>query len=107
MSYGLPQIIVGESSYRLYKKEVLQNLVDACVSKGFIFQMEMIVRARQLGYSIGEVQCVSLIGRITSAMQDGCARTFRVCVCVCVWGGGGGGFKCISFESSIFWICAT
>ena len=40
---------------RLYKKDVLQRLVDACVSKGFIFQMEMIVRARQFGYTIGEV----------------------------------------------------
>ena len=42
-------------SDRLYKKKVLENLVDACVSKGFIFQMEMIVRARQFGYTIGEV----------------------------------------------------
>lgn len=40
---------------RLYKKDVLQKLVDACVSKGYVFQMEMIVRARQLGFSIGEV----------------------------------------------------
>jgi dolichol-phosphate mannosyltransferase len=40
-------------SFRLYKKEVLQNLVAACVSKGYVFQMEMIVRARQLGYTIG------------------------------------------------------
>lgn len=42
--------------YRLYKKEVLQKLVESCVSKGYVFQMEMIVRARQLGYSIGEVK---------------------------------------------------
>ena len=40
---------------RLYKKEVLEHLVDSCVSKGFIFQMEMIIRARQFGYNIGEV----------------------------------------------------
>ena len=43
------------SPIRLYKKEVLEHLVDACVSKGFIFQMEMIVRARQFAYTIGEV----------------------------------------------------
>ena len=42
-------------SIRLYKKDVLEQLVDACVSKGFIFQMEMIVRARQFGFTIGEV----------------------------------------------------
>ena len=29
--------------------------MQACVSKGYVFQMEMIVRARQLGFSIGEV----------------------------------------------------
>uniref|UniRef100_A0A3P8UUV0 Dolichol-phosphate mannosyltransferase subunit 1 n=1 Tax=Cynoglossus semilaevis TaxID=244447 RepID=A0A3P8UUV0_CYNSE len=41
---------------RLYKKEVLENLVERCVSKGYVFQMEMIVRARQLNYSVGEVR---------------------------------------------------
>lgn len=30
--------------------------MDVCVSKGYVFQMEMIVRARQLGYTIGEVR---------------------------------------------------
>ncbi len=40
-------------SFRLYKKAVLQNLVAACVSKGYVFQMEMIVRARQMNYTIG------------------------------------------------------
>ena len=42
-------------SFRLYRKEVLQKLIEACVSKGYVFQMEMIVRARQFNYSIGEV----------------------------------------------------
>lgn len=42
-------------SFRLYKKPVLQKLVDSCVSKGYVFQMEMIVRARQNNFSIGEV----------------------------------------------------
>lgn len=41
---------------RLYKKEVLESLVERCVSKGYVFQMEMIVRARQLNYTIGEVR---------------------------------------------------
>ena len=44
-------------SFRLYKKEVLQSLVAACVSKGYVFQMEMIVRARQFGYTIGIFFC--------------------------------------------------
>lgn len=40
---------------RLYKKEVLQKLVNSCISRGYVFQMEMIIRARQFGYTIGEV----------------------------------------------------
>ncbi|GBP89087.1 Dolichol-phosphate mannosyltransferase subunit 1 [Eumeta japonica] len=44
-------------SFRLYKKDVLQNLIDSCVSKGYVFQMEMIIRStgRQLDYTVGEV----------------------------------------------------
>ncbi|GFR08765.1 dolichol-phosphate mannosyltransferase subunit 1 [Trichonephila clavata] len=45
-------------SFRLYKKDVLQKLVESCVSKGYVFQMEMIVRSRKLGYKIGEVPIV-------------------------------------------------
>ncbi|XP_028391739.1 dolichol-phosphate mannosyltransferase subunit 1-like [Dendronephthya gigantea] len=50
-------------SFRLYKKEVLSNLVNACQSKGFVFQMEMIIRARQLGYTIGEVP-ITFVDRV-------------------------------------------
>ncbi|EDV26020.1 Dolichol-phosphate mannosyltransferase subunit 1 [Trichoplax sp. H2] len=42
-------------SFRLYKKEILEKLIAACGSKGYVFQMEMIVRARQFGYAVGEV----------------------------------------------------
>lgn len=44
------------TDFRLYKKKVLESLVEQCVSKGYVFQMEMIVRARQLNYTIGEVR---------------------------------------------------
>ncbi|EHB02258.1 Dolichol-phosphate mannosyltransferase [Heterocephalus glaber] len=50
-------------SFRLYKKEVLQKLIEKCVSKGYVFQMEMIVRARQLNYTIGEVP-ISFVDRV-------------------------------------------
>ena len=42
-------------SFRLYRRQVLEKLVSCCVSKGYVFQMEMMVRARSLGYKIGEV----------------------------------------------------
>ena len=44
---------------RLYKKEVLENLIKSCVSRGYVFQMEMIVRANTMNYSIGEVIIIS------------------------------------------------
>ncbi|KAM4570967.1 dolichol-phosphate mannosyltransferase subunit 1 [Fundulus diaphanus] len=50
-------------SFRLYKKKVLESLVEQCVSKGYVFQMEMIVRARQLNYTIGEVP-ISFVDRV-------------------------------------------
>ncbi|XP_073992679.1 dolichyl-phosphate mannosyltransferase subunit 1 isoform X2 [Rhodnius prolixus] len=42
-------------SFRLYKKEILEKLIKSCISKGYVFQMEMIVRARSFGFTIGEV----------------------------------------------------
>jgi len=49
-------------SFRLYKKEVLLKLVESCVSKGYIFQMEMIIRAREHNFTIGEVP-ISFVDR--------------------------------------------
>eukprot|EP00037_Helgoeca_nana_P006008 m.55761 g.55761 ORF g.55761 m.55761 type:complete len:247 (+) comp16915_c0_seq7:53-793(+) len=42
-------------SFRLYKKASLEKCIAANEAKGYIFQMEMIVRARQFGFTIGEV----------------------------------------------------
>jgi dolichol-phosphate mannosyltransferase len=50
-------------AFRLYKKNVLANLVASCVTKGYTFQMEMMVRARQLGYSISEVP-ITFVDRV-------------------------------------------
>lgn len=50
-------------SFRLYKKDVLERLVNSCVSKGYVFQMEMIVRARQQGLTVGEVP-ITFVDRV-------------------------------------------
>jgi len=42
-------------SFRLYKREVFERLITHTESKGYVFQMEMIFRARQHGHSIAEV----------------------------------------------------
>lgn len=49
--------------FRLYKKKVLQKLIEMCVSKGYVFQMEMMIRARQLNYTIGEVP-ITFVDRV-------------------------------------------
>ncbi|KAI3650600.1 hypothetical protein MP228_004081 [Amoeboaphelidium protococcarum] len=43
-------------SFRLYKKSVLDKCINSCTSKGYVFQMEIIVRAiQQFGFSVEEV----------------------------------------------------
>ncbi|KAH8238049.1 dolichol-phosphate mannosyltransferase subunit 1 [Drosophila bipectinata] len=57
-------------SFRLYKKDVLEKCIASCVSKGYVFQMEMLVRARQHGYSIGEVP-ITFVDRIYGSSKLG------------------------------------
>ena len=42
-------------SFRCYKKNALETLVASSGSKGYVFQMEIIVRAKKSGMSVGEV----------------------------------------------------
>ncbi|XWS24593.1 hypothetical protein CRYUN_Cryun28dG0116400 [Craigia yunnanensis] len=37
---------------QLYRKSVLEDVISSCVSKGYVIQMEMIVRASRKGYHI-------------------------------------------------------
>lgn len=50
-------------SFRLYKKEVLQRVIAQTESKGYTFQMEMMVRAKALGYKVAEVP-ISFVDRV-------------------------------------------
>ncbi|KAH6571898.1 hypothetical protein BASA62_003647 [Batrachochytrium salamandrivorans] len=50
-------------SFRLYRKHVLADLIKHTVSKGYVFQMEMMVRARQLNYTIGEIP-ITFVDRV-------------------------------------------
>ncbi|EDR08311.1 glycosyltransferase family 2 protein [Laccaria bicolor S238N-H82] len=50
-------------SFRLYRLPVLRHIITETVSKGYVFQMEMMVRARALGYSVGEVP-ITFVDRI-------------------------------------------
>ncbi|RPB23022.1 nucleotide-diphospho-sugar transferase [Terfezia boudieri ATCC MYA-4762] len=50
-------------SFRLYKKSVLERVIRETESKGYTFQMEMMVRAKAAGYSVAEVP-ISFVDRI-------------------------------------------
>lgn len=50
-------------SFRLYKKSVLVRVIGETESKGYTFQMEMMVRAKALGYSVSEVP-ISFVDRL-------------------------------------------
>jgi len=45
-------------SFRLYRKSTLENVIGTCVSKGYVFQMEILVRCLSQLFTIGEVPIV-------------------------------------------------
>ena len=48
---------------RLYRVNAIRDIISRCTSKGYVFQMEIIVRARALGYTVGEVP-ITFVDRI-------------------------------------------
>ena len=50
-------------SFRLYRKNVLENIMSQMVSKGYVFQMEVIIRAEKMGYTIKEVP-ITFVDRV-------------------------------------------
>lgn len=50
-----PRVSDLTGSFRLYRKELLEKLIEATKAKGYSFQMEMMIRARKSGYTIAEV----------------------------------------------------
>jgi dolichol-phosphate mannosyltransferase len=50
-------------SFRLYKKDVLQKVIVKVQSKGYVFQMELMVLAKSMGYTVAEVP-ISFVDRI-------------------------------------------
>ncbi|KUJ17658.1 mannose phospho-dolichol synthase [Mollisia scopiformis] len=50
-------------SFRLYKKDVLEKVITKVQSKGYVFQMELMVLAKAMGYSVAEVP-ISFVDRV-------------------------------------------
>ncbi|KAF5955880.1 hypothetical protein HYC85_008736 [Camellia sinensis] len=57
-------------SFRLYRKSVLEDVISSCFSKGYVFQMEMIVRASRKGYHIEEVP-ITFVDRVYGSSKLG------------------------------------
>jgi len=57
-------------SFRLYRKPVLKHIISLTQSKGYVFQMEMMVRARALGYTVGEIP-ITFVDRIFGVSKLG------------------------------------
>ncbi|KAJ9191851.1 CAZyme family GT2 [Paecilomyces variotii] len=50
----MPGVSDLTGSFRLYKKQVLEKVITSTESKGYSFQMEMMVRAKAMGYKVEE-----------------------------------------------------
>jgi len=50
-------------SFRLYKREVLEHVIASSESRGYSFQMEIMVRAKSLGYRVEECP-ITFVDRI-------------------------------------------
>jgi len=68
-----PQVSDLTGSFRLYKKTVLEQLMEQVVSKGYVFQMEMIVRATRAGCKIEEVP-ITFVDRMYGSSKLGGAE---------------------------------
>lgn len=78
----LTQMALGPSvsdltgSFRLYRKTALKKLMGMSRSKGYAFQMEIIVLAEQMGYKIGEVP-ISFVDRVYGESKMGLEEIVR------------------------------
>ena len=77
---ALLQVSDLTGSYRLYRKTVLEQVIANVKSKGYAFQMEIIVRACAQGFSVGEV--CSAAGSGISVYLLAVAADIRSCSCI-------------------------
>ncbi|KAJ5591173.1 Dolichol-phosphate mannosyltransferase subunit 1 [Penicillium hetheringtonii] len=59
----MPGVSDLTGSFRLYKKQVLEKVITSTQSKGYSFQMEMMVRAKAMGYKVEECP-ITFVDRI-------------------------------------------
>ena len=57
-------------SFRLYKRPVLEHLISSFTPSGYVFQMEIIVRAGAMGYTIADVP-ITFVDRVYGESKMG------------------------------------
>ncbi|TPX38364.1 hypothetical protein SmJEL517_g00155 [Synchytrium microbalum] len=66
-----PQVSDLTGSFRLYKRHVFDRILESSEpSKGYVFQMEIMVRAKAYGYRIGEIP-ITFVDRVYGASKMG------------------------------------
>ena len=65
-----PSVSDLTGSFRLYKKSVLKRLISLVKSRGYVFQMEVIVRAHYEKYKIEEVP-ITFVDRMFGSTKFG------------------------------------
>ena len=60
-------------SFRLYRKSTFQALVNSMQSVGYVFQMEIIVRAKKGGFKVAEVP-ISFVDRVYGSSKLGASE---------------------------------
>ena len=60
-------------SFRLYRKSTFQALVNSMQSVGYVFQMEIIVRAKKGGFQVAEVP-ISFVDRVYGSSKLGASE---------------------------------
>lgn len=68
-----PRVSDLTGSFRMYRRDALAACVARTKSKGYVFQMEIIVRARELGYTISEVP-ITFVDRVYGSSKLGNAE---------------------------------
>lgn len=60
-------------SFRCYTRSALETLVASVKSKGYVFQMEIIVRAKKAGMKVGEVP-ITFVDRVYGESKLGASE---------------------------------
>lgn len=74
-----PGVSDTTGSFRLYRKEAFYNCIKNVKSKGYVFQMEIIVLARKFGYTIGEVP-ITFVDRFYGESKLGSSEIIQFAV---------------------------